>query len=99
MELKCTIVCFESNGFTWFKDNEVLETGYTNSYNVTNSVTVKEVGGQKYSCLCESSNIKQCFFLLGAFNNIQYTVSFHWLPFLLYCMHIIILICVIIYVI
>ena len=74
LELKCGIMCFGTNSFTWFKDNEILETGYSNSYLVTNNVALSEIAGHNYSCLCEENNMKQCFTVFGMFYMSDFTL-------------------------
>ena len=58
-------MCFQTNGFSWLNGSQVLESGYGHSYLVTDNVTISEVGGQNYSCVCEENNQRQCFLCLG----------------------------------
>lgn len=74
LKLRCGIMCFGTNSFTWFRDNEILETGYGSSYLVTNNVTLSEIAGHNYSCTCEENNKKQCFTVLGTFCMSNFTL-------------------------
>ena len=65
LQLNCSTVCFQTNGFSWLNGSQVLESGYGHSYLVTDNVTISEVGGQNYSCVCEENNQRQCFSVWG----------------------------------
>ena len=67
LQLKCGITCFGTNSFTWFKDNEILQSAYGHIYLVTNNVTLSEIAGHNYSCMCEENNSKHCFTVLGMY--------------------------------
>lgn len=73
LQLDCSTRCFQTNGFSWLNGSQVLESGYSRSYLVTNNVTISEVVGQNYSCICETSYQRQCFSIWGRF--IEYPLA------------------------
>lgn len=72
LQLECSIPCgFTNNGFTWSKESDqVLRRDHSKVYLVTDNVTITEVGGKKYTCLCEENNQTQCFYLCGVFTRL-----------------------------
>lgn len=73
LRLECSITCeFDfDNGYTWSKESDqVLRTDHSKYYVVTDNVTITEVGGKRYTCLCEENNQTQCFYICGVFTRL-----------------------------